>query len=99
MKTKKICIGDVMATQQSQELFAQAAAGNISPAQHMRGERSAELWQLEHDWQGRMRNLQGWICELLIQNQQLRMSLDVRPASSTRRPAHESCQDVESNRP
>lgn len=29
----------------------------------------------EEFWQDRMRSLQQWICELLIENQQLRMSI------------------------
>ena len=30
---------------------------------------------LQDDWRIRLRNLQEWICELLIKNQQLRMAL------------------------
>jgi len=30
---------------------------------------------LQEEWQARLQGLQGWICELLIKDQQLRMAL------------------------
>jgi hypothetical protein len=36
--------------------------------------------QLEEDLQRRLAHLQEWICNLLIENQQLRMSLHSKPS-------------------
>jgi len=41
-------------------------------------------WELEEEWQDRLRSLQQWICELLIKNQQLRMSLELATAAERR---------------
>jgi len=60
-----ICIGDVIAVHQHQESFAQAAAGSTLPDRVR-----------EEEWQERLRCAQQWICDLLIKNQQLRMSLE-----------------------
>jgi hypothetical protein len=38
------------------------------------GQQQPEFGQEKH-WQNRLRSLQQWICELLIENQQLRMSI------------------------
>jgi hypothetical protein len=67
---------------QRQESFATPLSGNDSSVQPLTDPSDAEL---QHDkpgqeqgeeWQQRLCNLQEWICQLLIKNQQLRMSLD-----------------------
>lgn len=76
-----ICIGDVMATQQRQEPFVQVPAGVFAPMQRLTSalvtgptyEPAAQ--EREEDGQDLVSHLQQWICELLIKNQQLRMSL------------------------
>jgi hypothetical protein len=60
-----ICIGDDIAVHQRQESFAQAAAGSTLPDRVR-----------EEEWQERLKCAQQWICDLLIKNQQLRMSLE-----------------------
>jgi hypothetical protein len=81
MTSLDIRIGDIMATRQPQDPFAQASAGTLAPEQ---GSASAsterqedERWKKrnEADWQDRLENLQRCVCELLIKNQQLRMAL------------------------
>jgi hypothetical protein len=52
---------------------------NQQPNQHLN-------WELEEEWQERLRSLQQWICELLIKNQQLRMSLELATAAEGREP-------------
>lgn len=70
-----------MADQQWQERFTPPDAGATASAQHLRktfdgGLRHEQPGQTrEEEWQQRLQSLQEWICELLIQNQQLRMSL------------------------
>jgi hypothetical protein len=66
MTTMTICSGDVMAAHQHQEPFARAPG----PWPEQRS------LVLEDEWQERLRYLEQWICELLIKNQQLRMSLE-----------------------
>jgi hypothetical protein len=53
-----------MGAQQRQYPLTQSPPGDIEPAQ-----------SLEKEWEGHLRNLQQCICELLIKNQQLRVSL------------------------
>jgi hypothetical protein len=60
-----ICTGEVIAVHQYQEYFAQAAAGSTLPDRVR-----------EEEWQERLKCAQQWICDLLIKNQQLRMSLE-----------------------
>ena len=60
-----ICIGDDIAVHQHHESFAQPAAGSTLPDRVR-----------EEEWQERLRCAQQWICDLLIKNQQLRMSLE-----------------------
>jgi hypothetical protein len=92
MITMTICIGDVMAAQQRQEPFTQAPAGPIAPVQRLTGApveglRHEQPGQgLEEEWQDRLRSLQQLICELLIKNQQLRMSLELAKAPEPGRP-------------
>ena len=40
----------------------------------LRGKAQKEERGLEAEWQEKLRSLEQWICELLIKNQQLRMS-------------------------
>ena len=65
MTTMTICNGEVVAVRQRQEPFAHAPAGITLPDQVR-----------EEEWRERLRCAQQWICELLIKNQQLRMSLE-----------------------
>jgi hypothetical protein len=84
MKTVVIRIGDVMATQKRGEHFTQSTQANsgvISP-EHCAKRASAERhgheeWKqrTETDWQRHLETLQQCVCELLLKNQQLRMSL------------------------
>lgn len=60
------CIGDVATVHQHQEPFIQAPG--------LRLEQPGQV--LEEEWQERLRFLEQWVCELLIKNQQLRMSLE-----------------------
>jgi len=60
-----IYIRDVMAVHQREEPFVHAPLGTALPDQTR-----------EEEWQERLRCAQQWICELLIKNQQLRMSLE-----------------------
>jgi hypothetical protein len=70
-----------MAAQQRQEPFPQAPAGRIAPVQRLtcaavEGLRHEQPSQgLEEERQDCLRSLQQLICELLIKNQQLRLSL------------------------
>jgi len=75
-----------MTAQQSQEPSAQAPAGTIPPVhrpasvavaglRHERADQGLERG-LEEEWQSSLRNLQQFICELLLKNQQLRMRLE-----------------------
>jgi pimeloyl-ACP methyl ester carboxylesterase len=54
-----------MAAHQGQERFAQAPVCSSDLAEHLTNAQ-------EEEWQGRLRALQGCICELLIKNEQLR---------------------------
>ena len=82
MTTMTICIGDVMAAQQRQEPFAQALAGPLAPVERgtsatVAGARAEQPEKVsEEEWQERLRGLQQLICELLIKNEQLRISLE-----------------------
>jgi hypothetical protein len=65
MTTTTICNEEVVAVHQYPESFAQEPAGATLPDQVR-----------EEEWQERLRCAQQWVCELLIKNQQLRMSLE-----------------------
>lgn len=81
MTTVTIRIGDVMATQRRQEHFAETNSG--AGAHERRTERAlierhgheARKQRIEEDWQGHLEALQQYVCELLLKNQQLRMTL------------------------
>ncbi len=84
MKTVDIGIGDVMATQKSGERFTQTTQTNsgVIPAEHcakgaLGGGHGHDAWKQrsEADWQRHLETLQQCVCELLLKNQQLRMSL------------------------
>jgi hypothetical protein len=80
----------------SRESFAQAHGGPVPRLQHstntsVAGSRFEQPnqqtnWDLEKEWQERLRSLQQWICELLLKNQQLRMSLALATAAEEREP-------------
>jgi hypothetical protein len=84
MKTVVVRIGDVMATQKRGEHFTQTTQTNsgVIPPEHCAkralGEGNGhEEWtqRTEMDWQHHLETLQQCVCELLLKNQQLRMSL------------------------
>jgi hypothetical protein len=86
-----------MASHQLQESFAQVHHGGPVPrVQRLSNASVAESRyeqpnqqanrELEEEWQDRLRSLQRWICELLIKNQQLRMSLELATAAERREP-------------
>ena len=84
MKTVVIRIGDVLATQKRGERLTQTTHANsgVIPPEHC-AKRAAceghghEEWKqrTEADWQHHLEALQQCVCELLLKNQQLRMSL------------------------
>jgi hypothetical protein len=59
-----------MTTQQQHEIFAQALSAPIASMPSL-----TDMPVAEEDSQRSLTGLQQWICELLIKNQQLRMSL------------------------
>ena len=81
MTTVTTRIGGVMANQRRQENFAQTTFGAIAPDQSTEKlliERHRhEEWaqELEEAWQGHLATLQRYVCDLLLENQQLRMKL------------------------
>jgi hypothetical protein len=80
-----ICIGEVMVMQQYQELCADMATGAIASVDQLVNAPSVRPRYEQTDpgpeeWQDRLRTLQQWVCELLIKNQQLRMSLELARA-------------------
>jgi hypothetical protein len=80
-----------MTSLQPQASFAQAHGGPVPRQQRstntsIAGSRFEQPNQhanreLEEEGQERLRSLQQWICELLIKNQQLRMSLELATAA------------------
>jgi hypothetical protein len=82
MTTVTTRIGKVMANnQRRQEHFAQTTFGIIAPDQdtekvliekYRHEERSREI---EEAWKGHLSILQRYVCDLLLENQQLRMKL------------------------
>jgi hypothetical protein len=65
----------------SQESFTPSPASAVSPMHRLTAAFDPEPrddqpdHEREEAWEQRLRSLQEWICELLIKNQQLRMSL------------------------
>ena len=59
-----------MPAQQNQEHSLDLICGAVAEV----GQQQPESAQ-EEFWQERLRSMQEWICELLIKNQQLRMSI------------------------
>jgi hypothetical protein len=85
-----------MTSHEPQQSFAQIHGGPVPRLQRstnppVAGSRQEQPnqqpnWELEEEWQDRLRSLQQWICELLIKNQQLRMSLALATAAGGREP-------------
>jgi hypothetical protein len=81
MTTVTVRTGDVTATQNRQELFAQTKPGADSSEQ--RTERPLtegpghKEWKqgIDEDWQNHVETLQRYVCELLRINRQLRIAL------------------------
>jgi hypothetical protein len=87
MATMAICIGDVMAALETQDHCAHLRAGAIAPGNQLIDACIAGAWHEEpepgpEEWRSRMRTLQQYVCELLIKNQQLRMSLESTKAAA-----------------
>jgi hypothetical protein len=76
-----------MTAQQRQKPFCQAPSETFASLQSLMSVPGLGLRQeqpnseLEEPWQGRLRILQQWICELLSKNQQLRMLLEAALAT------------------
>ena len=82
------CIEDLMPAEQRHQPFAQSPAGTSLSELRLTDELSAGLRHaqrvkaqkeergLEAAWQEKLRSLEQWICELLIKNEQLRVSLE-----------------------
>ena len=91
MTTVTTHMGDVMANQTRQEHFAQTTFGVISPDQSTEKafiERHRhEEWaqEIEEAWQGHLATLQRYVCDLLLENQQLRMTLTTANQPERRR--------------
>lgn len=82
-----------MCNRPSRELFDPSPAGIVS-AQSMNGAFDAVLQherqgQVQEEWQQRLCSLQQRICELLIENEQLRMSVLDSATSHQSREANE----------
>jgi hypothetical protein len=81
-------IEDLMPAEQRHQFFVQSLAGTSLTELRLTDELSAGLRHaqrdkpqkeergLEAEWQERLRSLEQWICELLIENQQLRVGLE-----------------------
>lgn len=80
MATVTVRVGDAIANRRRQEYCAQTNSGAIATEQRREGaliERHGhEEWKqrIEKAWQGHLDNLQQYVCELLLKNQQLRMA-------------------------
>jgi hypothetical protein len=77
--TRRDSIGDLMRDRYHLESSA-VPSHSYSPSAQRDADKPRprnELWveEQQKEWLPSMRNLQEWICELLIENQQLRMSL------------------------
>jgi hypothetical protein len=81
-----------MTDQQRPELLPQSSSSDIapSPVRASGAGWQQEKWNegQEKEWEARLRNLEQYICELLIKNQQLRELLGARPGPAGDR----SCQ-------
>jgi hypothetical protein len=81
MTTVTTRIGEVIANQRRQEHFAQTTFGVIAPDQGtekaFNGRHRHKEWaqEIEEAWQGHLSTLQRYVCDLLVENQQLRMRL------------------------
>ena len=84
MKTVVIRIGDVIAAQKRGEHLTQTTQANSGAIWAEQGVKKAvserhahEDWKqrTEADWQRHLETLQQCVCELLLKNQQLRVSL------------------------
>jgi hypothetical protein len=87
------CIEELMPAEQRHEPFVQSPAGasitelrladelSAGLRHALRGKAQKEERGLEAEWQEKLRSLEQWICELLIKNQQLRMSREPTTAS------------------
>jgi hypothetical protein len=79
---------DLMPAEQRHERFVQSPAGTSLTERRMTDELSQGLRPVQRDkaqkeergleaeWQEKLRSLEQWICELLIKNQRLRISLE-----------------------
>jgi hypothetical protein len=86
------CIGDGMTARQRQEPLVQSHSSVTRLRSGLAGVRIMEEWHGRLDdapgeeWRERLRSSQQYICELLIENQQLRMSLSSAMKPEPRNP-------------
>jgi hypothetical protein len=73
-----IGIGVFVTDKQRQRPFAQSSPGDIEPGRGSAAGWQQEKWDQgpEKEYDAHLRNLQQYICELLIKNQQLRWLLE-----------------------
>jgi hypothetical protein len=70
-----------MTTEQSRKPFDNATARSITQLRRLAiravaGPQREEPERGQEEWQDHLRNLQEWVCELLVKNQELRMALE-----------------------
>lgn len=75
MTTATIRVEDVMATKRREEHFAQTNSGAIAQSKRAKEHSLTDTDIKKEAWQGHLKNLQRYVCELLLQNQELRLAL------------------------
>lgn len=76
MTTATIRIENVMGIKRREEHFAQTKSGAIAQSKTRAKEHSLTDTDIKKEaWQGHLKNLQRYVCELLLQNQELRLAL------------------------
>ena len=88
-----------MTDQERQEPHTQSSSSGTEPVRSLASASAARWWQEhwnqedEKEYEARLKNLQQWICELLIKNQKLRESLE----SATNRQCQEFSDEYDQN--
>ena len=87
-RVMSIGIGDVMNSEHSQKPLDKAGAWSITPLQRpasrvIEGQQYEEPTRGPEEWQNLLNSLQQWVCELLIKNQELRMTLEAVATQET----------------
>ena len=87
MNTMTLAIRYPMATYRWQALLSQAHTGSVTQIQQLKNVNTEspkhEQWKdkIDEEWQGHLDTLQRYVCDLLIKNRQLRMTLMAGTAS------------------